>query len=59
MADSPVNFHDFATFFRDTLGTPNALFLEGRVVRLYSTALGRNDSGLAMGPIIGVSTAKE
>ncbi|MEL7343328.1 MAG: phosphodiester glycosidase family protein [Pseudomonadota bacterium] len=55
LADTPVNFHTFATYFRDTLKTPNALFLEGRVVRLFSEELGRADLGRPMGPIIGVA----
>ena len=30
-----VNFYDFATFFRDTLKCPNALFLDGTVSKFY------------------------
>ena len=54
LADSPVRFYDFATFFRDALKTPNALYLDGTISRLYAPELGRNDPGLAMGPIVGV-----
>ncbi len=57
LADSPVRFYDFATFFRDELNTPNALYLDGVISRLYAPELGRNDPGLAMGPIVGVVTA--
>lgn len=56
LADSPVRFYDFATFFRDELKTPNALYLDGTISRLYAPDLGRNDPGLAMGPIVGVVT---
>ena len=55
VADTPVNFHSFGTYFRDVLDTPNALFLEGRVVRLFSTDLNRADLGRPMGPIIGIA----
>ncbi len=58
LADSPVNFYDFAFYFRDVLKTPNALYLDGTISRLYAPALGRNDPGAAMGPIVGV-VAKE
>jgi hypothetical protein len=30
---APVNFHGFARLFRDHLGTPNALYLDGVVSR--------------------------
>jgi len=54
LADSPVNFYDFASYFRDVLKTPNALYLDGTISRLYAPELGRNDPGAAMGPIVGV-----
>jgi len=53
-SELPVNFYTFARFFRDELKTPNALFLDGTVSKLYSDELGRNDRGQDMGPIIGV-----
>ena len=49
-----VNFHSFASLFRDRLGAPNALFLDGTVSRLYDASSGRNDPGLPMGPIVGL-----
>ncbi|EPX77849.1 hypothetical protein thalar_03576 [Litoreibacter arenae DSM 19593] len=48
-----VRFHDMATLFRDELDSPNALFLDGTVSRLFSAELGRSDAGPRMGPIIG------
>lgn len=54
LSDSPVRFYDFAAFFRDVLKTPNALYLDGTISRLYAPELGRNDPGAAMGPIVGV-----
>lgn len=53
-----VNFHDFARFFRDGLGLPNALYLDGKVSRLYAPDLGRSDFGFALGPIVGVVTER-
>lgn len=50
----PVNFHDFATLFRDALGLPNALYFDGNVSRLYAPGIGRSDVGFPMGPIVGV-----
>jgi uncharacterized protein YigE (DUF2233 family) len=52
ISDDPVNFHHFARFFRDQLNLPNALYLDGRVSRLYAPELGRDDFGFPMGPII-------
>ena len=54
ISDRRVNFHRFGRLFRDVLKTPNALFLDGRVSRLYAPALGRHDPGFPMGPILGV-----
>lgn len=54
IADDPVTFHEFATFFRDEMQTPNALFLDGSISRLYAPAMQRDDAGAAMGPIVGV-----
>jgi len=54
ISDVPVNFHSFARLFRDELGTPNALYLDGAVSKIYVPALERSESGLDMGPIVGV-----
>lgn len=54
ISDKPVTFHAFARLFRDGLGTPNALFLDGSISRLYAPELRRNDWGMTMGPIVGV-----
>jgi uncharacterized protein YigE (DUF2233 family) len=53
ISNQPVNFHAFARFFRDALGLPNALFMDGSISRLYAPDLGRDDLGLPMGPIVG------
>lgn len=54
ISNEPVNFHRFARFFRDALGLPNALFLDGSISRLYAPDLGRDDLGLPLGPIVGL-----
>jgi uncharacterized protein YigE (DUF2233 family) len=54
-SEAPVNFHEFATFFRDTLRCTEALFLDGTISSLHSTALGRSDFRMDLGPIIGVT----
>ncbi|MGC9417774.1 MAG: phosphodiester glycosidase family protein [Rhodovulum sp.] len=56
ISDRPVTFHEFARLFRDVLDTPNALYLDGKVSRLYAPELGRADIGLPMGPIVGAVT---
>ena len=58
ISDTAVNFHLFARFFRDALGLPDALYLDGRISRLYAPELGRRDGGFPMGPIVGTVVAK-
>lgn len=55
ISDAPVSFHGFARFFRDHLGLPDALYLDGSVSRLWAPELGRSDFGLPLGPIVGVA----
>lgn len=40
ISDGPVNFYTFATFFRDKLGCPNALYLDGSISAVYTPRLG-------------------
>jgi uncharacterized protein YigE (DUF2233 family) len=54
ISDAPVNFDTFASLFRDRLGTPDALYLDGVVSRLYAPSLGRDDGGTDMGPIVAI-----
>jgi uncharacterized protein YigE (DUF2233 family) len=53
ISDVPVTFHAFGTLFLDELKTPNALYLDGSISRIYAPGLGRNDPGETMGPIVG------
>ncbi|MCF6444840.1 phosphodiester glycosidase family protein [Nereida sp. MMG025] len=54
ISNDSVTFHEMATFFRDHLKTPNALYFDGRVSKLHAPALGRSDIGQTMGPILSV-----
>jgi uncharacterized protein YigE (DUF2233 family) len=53
-SEAPVNFYEFASFFRDVLHCSEALFLDGTVSSLYSAQLERSDFRMDLGPIIGV-----
>ncbi len=54
ISENVVNFDEFARFFRDRLGSPNALFLDGgSAPGLFAPGLGRNDAWSRYGPIIG------
>ena len=55
ISEERVNFHAFGRLFRDGLGVPDALYLDGKVSRLYAPGLGRADIGWPMGPIVGVA----
>ena len=54
-SEEPVNFHEFARLFRDRLGCPNALFLDGTISSLHSLELKRSDFRIDLGPIIAVT----
>jgi len=57
-SEVPVNFHDFASLYKDHLKAENALYLDGTISRLFAPNLGRNDFGAKMGPIVGVVVPK-
>jgi uncharacterized protein YigE (DUF2233 family) len=54
ISEAPVNFYEFAQFFRDQLHCRDALYFDGTVSSLYWPAQHRNDAAAALGPIIGV-----
>jgi uncharacterized protein YigE (DUF2233 family) len=54
ISEQPINFYEFAVFFRDELQCQDALYLDGVVSSLYSVNLKRNDARADLGPIIGV-----
>lgn len=56
ITDDPINFHDFARFFRDKLKCPDALFLDGTISSLHAPKLNnRSDFRMDLGPIPGVT----
>jgi len=55
ISEAPVNFHEFATLFRDVLKCPDALFFDGIICSLHSTQLKRSDKKTDLGPIIGIA----
>jgi uncharacterized protein YigE (DUF2233 family) len=54
LSDSPVTFHEFALYFRNSLGCAEALYLDGSISSLYAPQLARADHWFDMGPIISV-----
>lgn len=54
ISNDNVTFHEFGSFFRDVLKTPNALYFDGKVSRLFSRSLGRSDFGFQLGPMVAV-----
>nr|WP_170603673.1 phosphodiester glycosidase family protein [Ruegeria arenilitoris] len=54
ISDDYVTFHEFGRLFRDVLETPNALFFDGNISRMYDRAGNRSDVGFSLGPIVGV-----
>lgn len=58
LSEAPVNFHAFARFFRDEMAMPNALYFDGTISRLFAPDLGRDDMGVAMGPMVGLVVPK-
>lgn len=52
ISEGPVTFTDFARLFRDRLGTPNALFLDGSVSSLSAPGFDRTGFR-SLGPMIG------
>jgi uncharacterized protein YigE (DUF2233 family) len=52
ISDAPVSFGRFARLFRDRLGCPQALYLDGSVSRLWDPVASRRDEGTPIGPIV-------
>ncbi len=55
LSESRVNFHAFARLFRDALETPNALFLDGTISRIYALGLREESNIIPFGPIVGLA----
>jgi uncharacterized protein YigE (DUF2233 family) len=54
ISNDPVTFHEFGRLFRDLLKTPQALYFDGNISRLYAPQIRRSDLGRRLGPIVGV-----
>ena len=54
ISNEAVSFHEFGSFFRDYLQTPNALYFDGKVSRLHAPSLDRSDFGFQLGPMVAV-----
>ena len=59
ISNDVVTFHRFGRYFRDVLKAPQALYIDGKVSRLYAPNLGRHDRGFALGPIVGTVVADD
>ena len=57
ISDEPVSFGRFARLFRDRLGCPNALFLDGGVSSLWDRPSARRDAYPLLGPLLAVFSA--
>lgn len=59
ISNEPVNFHEFALLFRDSLGCANALFFDGSVSSVYTTDPKQHVIRFPLGPIIGIVAPAE
>lgn len=56
ISEQPVSFGKFARFFRDALGSRNALYLDGTVSSLWDKQGDRMDTIFPLGPMVLVCT---
>ncbi|WP_116808440.1 phosphodiester glycosidase family protein [Steroidobacter cummioxidans] len=54
ISNGPVTFYEFAVYFKDQLHCTDALYFDGAVSSLFAPDLGRRDSTVDLGPMIGV-----
>lgn len=52
ISQQPVNFYQFAQFFKQQLNVENALYLDGSISSLYSIQNQRHDRRFNLGPIV-------
>ena len=57
ISDKPVNFYEFARFFKDELQCTDALYLDGVDSAIYAEDLKINSQTTVLGPMLGI-TAK-
>jgi uncharacterized protein YigE (DUF2233 family) len=54
ISEREVTFAEFATYFRDSLGCTEALYLDGSISSLFAPSLKRADARATLGPILAV-----
>ena len=54
LSATPVTFHEFARFFLEEFGCPEALYLDGAISRLHAPSLGHPDPEGDFGGMLGV-----
>ena len=55
---SNVNFHEFATVFRELFNCNDALFLDGAISKMYLKEMNSSELGGNFGPIISITSKK-
>jgi len=55
ISNEPVNFYDFAMFFKDCLKCRDALYLDGQISKMYLPDLNRHELDGRFGPLIAVA----
>lgn len=55
ISTQPVNFYEFARFFKDELKCTDALYLDGVVSAVYSAEAKLNSQTTALGPLLGLT----
>jgi len=59
ISNCAVTFYEFATFFKDYLKSPNALYLDGTISRLYAPLINRFESSYGnYAVMIGITSAE-
>lgn len=54
ISEGRVSFYQFAQFFRQGLGIPQALYLDGSISSVYDAKTKRNDHRFALGVMVGL-----
>jgi uncharacterized protein YigE (DUF2233 family) len=54
ISNDPVTFMQFATYFRDQLRCPDALYLDGSISSIYAPSVQRADYLWPLGPIVAI-----
>lgn len=55
LSTKPVNFYEFASFFKEELQCTDALYLDGVVSAIYTQEPPRNSQTTLLGPLLGIT----